>query len=171
LQTQPDTPPPDTGPHHTTCQPQSDGPGELRRAWTAITDPNANSHPGGIDRAVLLASCLAGYAADAGTTIDWQQAPIAAATEPATTRAWLAAGAALAAADLHQLLLAVAFDTLPTSGGALDRLRGSAVHLRAIAEGWLEVDDQRTTLLAAFTAHADTLALLEPATHPATAPG
>jgi hypothetical protein len=156
---------PDTSQDASPSQPDQND--TLRRAWTSITDPNTTPPAGGTDRAALLARCLAGYAAVAGCSIDWQQAPIAAATQPAATRAWLAAAAALAAADLHQLLLAAAFDGLPTGDNALDTLREHAIGLRAIADTWLDVDDQRTTLLAAFTTHADTLALLEPATtHP-----
>jgi hypothetical protein len=165
---QPDNPPPDANAHHNNLPTQPTGGDELRRAWASITDPNTASGADGTERAVRLASCLAGYAADAGCSIDWLQAPIAAATEPATVRAWLAAGAALPAADLHQLLLAAAWDGLPTSDNALDTLRGCAVHLRAVADTWLEVDDQRTTLLAALTGHADRLALLEPVTPTAT---
>ena len=142
----------------------------LAASWRRITStrPTGTARPGNVTdpgrRGELLAACISAYAADAGCTVDWDQAPIAAATGPATLRRFLSDSAALLATDLTQILLTAAWDSLnDLCDQPTDTLSIHIVHLRDVADAWLDLAASRDDLHAQFIRHGDALTLFEPA--------
>ena len=142
----------------------------LAASWRRITgtQPTGLARPGDVTdpgrRGELLAACITAYAADAGCTVDWDQAPIAAATDPATLRRFLTDAATLLATDLTQILLTAAWDSLTDlCDQPTDTLTIHMVHLRDVADAWLDLAASRDDLHAQFIRHGDALALFEPA--------
>jgi hypothetical protein len=142
----------------------------LAASWRRITGirPTGIARPGDVTdpgrRGGLLAACITAFAADAGCTIDWEQAPIAAATDPATLRRFLTDAATLIAADLTQILLTAAWDSLTDlCDQPTDTLTIHMVHLRDVADAWLDLAGGRDDLHAQFIRHGEALTLFEPA--------
>ena len=142
----------------------------LAASWRRITgaQPTGLARPGDVTdpgrRGELLAACITAYAADAGCTVDWHQAPIAAATDPATLRRFLTDAATLLATDLTQILLTAAWDSLTDlCDQPTDTLTIHMVHLRDVADAWLDLAASRDDLHARFIRHGDALTLFEPA--------
>ena len=142
----------------------------LAASWRRITGthPTGLARPGDVTdpgrRGELLAACITAYAADAGCTVDWNQAPIAAATDPATLRRFLTDAATLLATDLTQILLTAAWDSLTDlCDQPTDTLTIHMVHLRDVADAWLDLAASRDDLHAQFIRHGDALTLFEPA--------
>jgi hypothetical protein len=142
----------------------------LAASWRRITGipPTGLARPGDVSdpgrRGELLAACISAYAADACCTVDWDQAPIAAATDPATLRRFLSDAAALLAADLAQILLTAAWDSLnDLCDQPTETLSIHIVHLRDVADAWLDVAAGRDDLHARFIRHGDAVGLFEPA--------
>ena len=142
----------------------------LAASWRRITGtrPTGLARPGDVTdpgrRGELLAACISAYAADAGCTVDWHQAPIAAATDPATLRRFLTDAATLLATDLTQILLTAAWDSLTDlCDQPTETLTIHMVHLRDVADAWLDLAAGRDDLHAQFIRHGDALAMFEPA--------
>ena len=164
MDTHPPQPTPDTAP-----------PGPvaiLASSWRRITgtQPTGLARPGDVTdpgrRGELLAACITAYVSDAGCTVDWNQAPIVAATDPATLRRFLSDAATLLASDLTQILLTAAWDSLTDlCDQPTDTLTIHMVHLRDVADAWVDLAAGRDDLHARFIRHGDALTLFEPANH------